>query len=105
MPSLVSGVPAAFSLTLGSLFCDAAAACLEPMSERKSRRWTADDLALLRLLAERDEPVTSIAAAQTRTVQAVRTKAAHERVSLQEDVTRHGPRRQQPFATASEDNE
>ena len=72
------------------------------MSGSKSRRWTADDLARLRLLAERDEPVKAIAAALTRTVQAVRTKAAHERIPLREDVQTHGPRRQ-PFPTANDD--
>ena len=74
------------------------------MSEPRSRRWTADDLALLRLLADRDEPVRSIAAALTRTVQAVRTKAAQERVPLREALARNGPRRQR-FNTASEDSE
>ena len=72
------------------------------MSERRSRRWTADDLALLRLLADRDEPVIAIAAALTRTVQAIRTKAAQERVPLQDDVPTHGPRRQ-GSATANDE--
>ena len=71
------------------------------MSGSKSRRWTADELALLRAMAQRDEPVKSIAAALGRTVIAIRTKAAHERVELREDAPTHGPRRQQPFAAAS----
>ena len=71
------------------------------MSESKNRRWSADELALLRALALRDVPVKSIAAALGRTVIAIRTKAAHARVALREDAPTHGPRRRQPFAAAS----
>ena len=54
------------------------------MSERKSRRWTPDELSLLRRLAFDDEPLSAIAAALHRTVLAVRTKAAHERLNVRE---------------------
>jgi hypothetical protein len=48
------------------------------MPESRSRRWTEEELALLRQLIEREEPLSAIAARLNRTVLAVRTKAAHK---------------------------
>jgi hypothetical protein len=57
------------------------------MSELKRRRWTADDLAVLRRLSF-EKPLSAIAAALNRTVNAVRTKAAHQRLTLRDDLSR-----------------
>lgn len=48
------------------------------MPESKSRRWTDEELSLLRQLVEREESLSTIAARLNRTVLAVRTKAAHK---------------------------
>ena len=63
------------------------------MSRTPSRRWTPDELSLLRSQAY-SLPVSAIAAALNRSVLAIRTKAAHERLPLQDDLTPSGPRRQ-----------
>ncbi|AMY11864.1 hypothetical protein LuPra_05131 [Luteitalea pratensis] len=55
------------------------------MSERKSRRWTADELSLLRRLVFDEKPLSANAAVLNRTVLAVRTKAAHERLKVRDD--------------------
>jgi len=60
------------------------------MAERKGRRWTDDELSLLRRLAYRKEPLSTIAAALGRTVLAIRTKAAHERLPLRDDPSMPG---------------
>jgi hypothetical protein len=55
------------------------------MAERRSRRWSEEDVALLRQLVEREESLSTIAAALSRTVEAVRTKAAHKHLPLADD--------------------
>ncbi|WP_157899300.1 hypothetical protein [Luteitalea pratensis] len=56
---------------------------------------------MLRRLAQRKEPLTAIAGTLGRTVEAVRTKAAHESLSLQDDLPSRGPRRQ-PFPSKTD---
>jgi hypothetical protein len=56
----------------------------------KARRWTRHELAELRRLAA-STPVRDIARSLDRTVVAVRTKAAHERLPLLPDETTRGP--------------
>ena len=64
------------------------------MSESKSRRWTTEELALLRKLASEPEPLSSVAAALGRTVMALRTKGAQERLTRRDDLRSPSPRRQ-----------
>ena len=63
------------------------------MSAPKTRRWTPDELATLHQLAHR-VPLSAIATALGRTIEAIRTKAAHERLPLDDDLPRSGPPRQ-----------
>ena len=58
----------------------------------RARRWTTEDLAQLRRLAA-TTPIQELARALGRTVVAVRTKAAHERLPLAPDVPSSGPTR------------
>lgn len=60
-----------------------------PPKRTLSRRWTADELLLLRQLTA-EQTVSDIARRLNRTTAAVRTKAAHERLPLREDVRRAG---------------
>lgn len=55
------------------------------MSGPKGRKWTVEELSLLRRLAYHATP-SAIAAALGRSVLAVRTKAAHERLPLLDDA-------------------
>src|SRR5688500_14251772 len=59
------------------------------------RRWTAEEVRLLIHLARR-ESAKEIASRLQRTVTAVRTKAAHERILLRDPPTGHGPARPRP---------
>jgi hypothetical protein len=59
----------------------------------RSQRWTDTDVRQLTTLAARGVPETEIARILGRTVTAVRTKAAHNRVALIRDSTT-GPERQ-----------
>ena len=59
----------------------------------KTRRWTPDELAALRQLAYR-VPLSALSEALGRSVEAIRTKAAHERLPLDDDLPRFGPPRQ-----------
>jgi hypothetical protein len=59
----------------------------------KTRRWTLDELATLRRLARRAR-LSDIADALGRSIEAIRTKAAHERLPLDDDLPRSGPSRQ-----------
>ena len=58
----------------------------------RTRRWTADELAELRRLAL-GARVDEIALTLGRTPQAIRTKAAQKRISLQGDAPTQGPPR------------
>lgn len=60
-----------------------------------ARRWTPDELLLLRRLAP-GTPVRELARLLERTVVAVRTKAAHERLSLLPEEEASGPPRARP---------
>jgi hypothetical protein len=57
-----------------------------------ARRWTSEEIAQLRRLAS-SVPVRDIAQRLDRTVVAVRTKAAHERLPLLPDEAVRGPAR------------
>lgn len=59
----------------------------------RSQRWTDDDVRQLTTLSARGVPEGEIARILGRTVAAVRTKAAHNRISLLRDTTT-GPERQ-----------
>ena len=58
----------------------------------RARRWTDDELAQLRRLAA-TTPILDLARTLDRTVTAVRTKAAHQRVPLAADGLSSGPPR------------
>jgi DNA-directed RNA polymerase specialized sigma24 family protein len=58
----------------------------------KSRRWTAEEQQTLRHLAARGVPLSEIAQTLERSRTAVRTKAAHARLPLN-DAHTSGPRR------------
>ena len=60
----------------------------------KSHRWTDDEVRHLTTLAARGVPEAEIARLLGRTVGAVRTKAAHQRLSLRRAAPPIGPRRQ-----------
>lgn len=62
------------------------------MPGTKSRRWTDEEQQTLRQLALRGVPLVEIARKLERTCAAVRTKAAHARLTLN-DVHTSGPRR------------
>jgi C4-dicarboxylate-specific signal transduction histidine kinase len=62
-------------------------------TQPKSQRWTDDELRQLTNLAVRGVPEAEIARVLGRTVAAVRTKAAHNRITLQRTSTA-GPERQ-----------
>jgi len=66
------------------------------MLERKSRRWTPDELSRLCRFVFDEKPLSAIAAALDRTALAVRTKAAHERLPLRDDLSPPGPRNDGP---------
>jgi len=59
----------------------------------RSQRWTDADVRQLTTLAARGVPETEIARILGRTIAAVRTKAAHNRLNLVRDSTT-GPERQ-----------
>ena len=59
------------------------------MRAPKGRKWTAGELSMLRQLAFR-APLSTIATTLDRSVLSIRTKAAHERLPLQDDLA--GPR-------------
>lgn len=56
----------------------------------KTRRWTLDELATLRRLAH-SAPLSTVVTVLGRTVEAIRTKAAHQRLPLADDLPQSGP--------------
>ena len=75
-------------MTIGRLLSDA------PVTKiPRSHRWTDEQVRQLTTLAARGVPETEIARMLGRTVAAVRTKAAHNRIAVPRDSTT-GPERQ-----------
>ena len=63
----------------------------------RSQRWTDDEVRQLTILSARGVPETEIARTLGRTVAAVRTKAAHNRLTLQRDTTNGSERLRLPW--------
>jgi hypothetical protein len=65
--------------------------------DSRSHRWTEDEVRQLASLAAHGESEESIARALGRTVLAVRTKAAHHRLTLRRDATTDPDRQALPW--------